>query len=316
VANKHRYREKRSATQPVCRYSSDVKALVYYITDYITKSSLAFYDMFVFAQQGIKSIEQYRNPDRTESAVEKSRKLVLRCYNMIASRQEVSGVQVPSYLMDFGDHYTTHTFKNLFLFSIENYLQTELIKARLNTKEPDERTTEGMLRDFYEDPEEDGTKMNDEQFVLEKIANKNENTYVMVNTRLDYQCRSKDLSTVRLYDFNAQSSHGEHLSTEGTRMNERHSFESTHPQSASHIFIRHNNPVVPVLLGPQIPRREREDTRERYCRTILTLFAPWRSINDLCTVTQTDCISLVDNIVCRRTLSRQVFIDRFFVDIT
>ena len=39
---------------------SDAKALVYYITDYVTKSSLAFHDMFALAQPGIKSIEEHR----------------------------------------------------------------------------------------------------------------------------------------------------------------------------------------------------------------------------------------------------------------
>ncbi|CAF4724189.1 unnamed protein product, partial [Rotaria sp. Silwood2] len=41
------------------------------------------------------------------------------------------------------------------------------------------------------------------------------------------------------------------------------------PQSSSHIIIKQTTPVVPVLLGPQIPRREREETRERYCRALL-----------------------------------------------
>ena len=45
-------------------------------------------------------------------------------------------------------------------------------------------------------------------------------------------------------------------------------------------------PVVPVLLGPPVPRRDRDDTRERYCRAILTLFFPWRSIQDVCNVDQ------------------------------
>ena len=108
---------------------NDAKALVYYITDYVTKSALAFYDMFALAQQGIKSAEQQRVTNDMNNAVEKSRKLILRCYNMIASQQEVSGTQVASYLMNYGDHYTTHTFKNLFPFSIENYLQTELTRT-------------------------------------------------------------------------------------------------------------------------------------------------------------------------------------------
>lgn len=61
---------------------NDAKALVYYITDYVTKSTLAFYDMFALAQQGIKSAEQQRVTSNISDAVEKSRKLVLRCYTL------------------------------------------------------------------------------------------------------------------------------------------------------------------------------------------------------------------------------------------
>ncbi|CAF1515533.1 unnamed protein product, partial [Rotaria sordida] len=60
-------------------------------------------------------------------------------------------------------------------------------------------------------------------------------------------------------------------------MNERHTFASAYPQSLSHIIIKRSTPVVPVILGPQIPRREREETYERYCRALLTLFVPWRN---------------------------------------
>ena len=42
-----------------------------------------------------------------------------------------------------------------------------------------------------------------------------------------------------------------------------------------------------MIIGPQIPRAARTDTRERYCRAILTLFRPWRNINHLCQVNQT-----------------------------
>ena len=41
--------------------------------------------------------------------------------------------------------YTTHTFRNLFLISIENYLQAELSKARLQEKDIDEERLEGKL---------------------------------------------------------------------------------------------------------------------------------------------------------------------------
>ncbi|CAF2905994.1 unnamed protein product [Rotaria sp. Silwood2] len=70
-------------------------------------------------------------------------------------------------------------------------------------------------------------------------------------------------------------------------MNERHTFDSAHPQSTSHLIIKRSIPVAPVLIGPQIPRREREETHERYCRALLTLFVPWRSVQNLCATNET-----------------------------
>ena len=51
--------------------------------------------------------------------------------------------------------------------------------------------------------------------------------------------------------------------------------------------MEHSEPQVPILFGPQIPRKDREDTRERYCRALLALFVPWRTVRDLCDVNQT-----------------------------
>ncbi|CAF4421338.1 unnamed protein product, partial [Didymodactylos carnosus] len=88
--------------------ASDAKALVYYITDYVTKSSLSFYDTYALMLKGLKSIE---NSDiRTTDVQERLRRLVLRCYNTIASQQELSGPQVASYLMGWPDHYTNEKF--------------------------------------------------------------------------------------------------------------------------------------------------------------------------------------------------------------
>lgn len=51
--------------------------------------------------------------------------------------------------------------------------------------------------------------------------------------------------------------------------------------------MKYSEPHVPILHGPQIPRRDRDETRERYCRALLTLFVPWRTVTDLCDVNQT-----------------------------
>lgn len=111
---------------------SDAKALVYYITDYVTKSSLSFHDTFSLVLKAVQSMEKQKlNTDVAVNAEERSRRLVLRCYNTLASQQELSGVQVASYLMGWPDHYTTHEFANLFLIGIENYLQAMLLEAQL-----------------------------------------------------------------------------------------------------------------------------------------------------------------------------------------
>lgn len=110
---------------------SDAKALVYYITDYVTKSNLSFHDTFSLVLKAFQHVEKQNSQSTTAmSAEDKSRRLVLRCYNTLASQQELSGVQVASYLMGWPDHYTTHDFANLFLIGIENYLQATLIEAR------------------------------------------------------------------------------------------------------------------------------------------------------------------------------------------
>ncbi|CAF4848503.1 unnamed protein product [Rotaria sp. Silwood1] len=98
---------------------SDAKALVYYITDYVTKTSLSFHDTFALVQKSITSIMNSSHQTNNENAIEKSRKLVLRCYNSLASQQELSGVQVASYLMNWDDHYTTHKFQGLHLIQTE-----------------------------------------------------------------------------------------------------------------------------------------------------------------------------------------------------
>ncbi|CAF1355358.1 unnamed protein product [Rotaria sp. Silwood1] len=113
---------------------SDAKALVYYITDYVTKMSLSFHDTFALVQKSITSIMNSSHQTNNENAIEKSRKFVLRCYNSLASQQELSGVQVAAYLMNWDDHHTTHKFQGLHLIQTERYLQTQLNEIRSKQK--------------------------------------------------------------------------------------------------------------------------------------------------------------------------------------
>ena len=141
----------------------------------------------------------------------------------------------------------------------------------------------------------------EEQFLLQ--PNDTNTVYIYVNTRVDYQYRSISLNNICLYDYVryyrkkpidtrdqkylkdqsiSRDSHSNEHVRRGRPPSEREPFLPEHTQASSHINVKRVTPILPILLGPSIPRRDREDTKERYCRSILTLFTPWRSISDLC----------------------------------
>ena len=74
----------------------------------------------------------------------------------------------------------------------------------------------------------------------------------------------------------------EETSHRGRPAHQRFPFQKQHPQATTHLLMKYSENHVPILYGPQIPRGDRDDTRERYCRALLTLFVPWRTIGDLC----------------------------------
>ena len=149
----------------------------------------------------------------------------------------------------------------------------------------------------------DDENNDEENFQLQSTDS--DKNYVLVNTRIDYQYRSDILNDTCLYNFvsvvykkkmNATdlkylSSNMVSRENEGNRRgrpaNERYPFQSQHPQAKTHVLMKYSEPHVPILYGPQIPRQDRVDTRDRYCRAILTLFVPWRTAADLCDPNQT-----------------------------
>lgn len=156
---------------------------------------------------------------------------------------------------------------------------------------------------IYDDENIDKENPDEEQFRIQ--SSEKENSYVLVNTRIDYQYRSDVLDRLCLYDFvstlykkKINAADKKYLSqivesTEradnrrGRPVSKRYTYRKEHPQATTHLMMEHGEPQVPVLFGPQVPRKDRDDTRERYCRALLTLFVPWRAVHDLCGVDQT-----------------------------
>ncbi|CAF3748667.1 unnamed protein product [Rotaria sp. Silwood1] len=89
------------------------------------------------------------------------------------------------------------------------------------------------------------------------------------------------------YLSEAAASMKDKINEKGRPHNERYPFQKQHPQTTTHLLMKYSERHVPILYGPQIPQQDRDDTRERYSRAILTLFVPWRTVIDLFSANQT-----------------------------
>ncbi|KAJ7765892.1 hypothetical protein DFH07DRAFT_690596, partial [Mycena maculata] len=102
---------------------ASAKAILYYITDYITKSQLKTHVAFAMLELAVRKLGEF-NPlldDKTTRA----KKLLQKCAYAMISQQELSAQQVASYLLDFEDHFTSHSYRNFYWTSFERVINTE-----------------------------------------------------------------------------------------------------------------------------------------------------------------------------------------------
>ncbi|KAJ7200368.1 hypothetical protein GGX14DRAFT_312675, partial [Mycena pura] len=103
---------------------ASAKGILYYITDYITKSQLKTHVAFSMLELAVKKLGEY-NPLENNLTV-RAKKMLQKCAYAMLSQQELSAQQVASYLMDFEDHFTSHSYRNLYWTSFESFINNEL----------------------------------------------------------------------------------------------------------------------------------------------------------------------------------------------
>ncbi|KAJ7127587.1 hypothetical protein C8R43DRAFT_821883, partial [Mycena crocata] len=99
------------------------KAVLYYITDYITKSQLQAHVAYAALEVAVRKLGEY--DAETDDLTIRAQKLLQKCAHSMISNQELSAQQVVSYLMDFEDHFTSHKYTNLYWTSLEGFINTE-----------------------------------------------------------------------------------------------------------------------------------------------------------------------------------------------
>ena len=151
-------------------------ALLYYITNYMTKDKASIYQIVVIAvmiRQTLEQAEQASNPTNEEKiALEKGMlNFSLQLFNRMSHDKEVSGVQVASSLLQLPAYYTPHTE----LHRINLYY----LRRR--------------FQDIIQHSDDDGR--NEEQVTVKLHGN------VHVSVFDDYRWRGPDLAALCLYEY-------------------------------------------------------------------------------------------------------------------
>lgn len=285
---------------------ASAKAILYYITDYITKTQLKAHVAYQTMQAAVQKLERRNQSD--DDFTLKAKRMLVKCANALISQQELSAPQVVSYLMGYGDHYTSHRFRNLFWKPLENH-----VAKQEGTPPPIADIDERDAEEVFDENDESENLLIVERDVDGALSQKG-------SQLLDYTLRGELFEEVCVYDFvahvdkvkiqkkkrerRAEDAEGgtednegegegeveeEEEEEDGSRPfaahvdNPRSLFSASHPEYKTH-FLRRRKEVkrlVPVPVGPRIYRRDVPDMREDYCRLMLILFKPWRDVHQL-----------------------------------
>jgi hypothetical protein len=131
------------------------KALVYYVSDYITKTDLKVHVGIQSLQVAMHSHGEKFDGDDVSSRDFRDRNLLTKCVNSLMGRQELSHQQVMSYLVVGGNFYTGHKFRSVRLYQFTAALTNHECQPHVDS---DDATTSADL--CTHDREEENVTLN------------------------------------------------------------------------------------------------------------------------------------------------------------
>ena len=259
---------------------TSIKAVIAYVTDYITKTPLKSHVMFDIIQGVLQRNTEVMGNNRSGS--ERARKLMVQIKNAFMSHLELGAPFAATYLLGLPDHYTNFQFK---VCCWQSYVD--------------------QIEKIWKDYEEREINCDILEMTTVLIYKTGDN-YKATSPLYDYVYRPQELETICLYDYislyekirvgrskiaiasNEANDTSDSESESGsdtedlTKINKYTSYKfcSAHPQYNNHIVRGRKNAVVPNFVGATLPRNT-DATHEYYCLTMLTLFCPWRTGLDL-----------------------------------
>lgn len=352
----------------------EAKAILYYITNYISKAQLKTHVAFAALELSVRKLNEYSEGDDEQTI--RAKRLLQKCAHAMISHQELSAQMVCSYLLDLGDHYTSHEYSNLYWHSFEGFIERQVprqseaqahkddedqmvidedgdedIEMRGNSTEDSVTTSSGSDDAESEDEDNGGLPLQDDTEEDVQISSGPSGELVArAGQILDYQMRGQELNDICVWDFisrvekikisrwkrNATTGlfatdavDDTHVSLENDEREDEHNDNrykpvlkwrdantaqilqhrgrprpcvellEGHPESKTHVLTVREaiNARIPVPIGQSLPRRDRPETWDRYCRLMLVLFKPWRNASDLRSNTEQTWPEVFENFV-------------------
>ncbi|KAK0429964.1 hypothetical protein EV421DRAFT_1722283, partial [Armillaria borealis] len=225
---------------------ASAKAVLYYITDYITKSRLKANVAYAALELSVRKLTEF-DPKEDDLTL-RAKQLLQKCAYSMMTKQELSGQEVVMHLMEYEDHFMSHSFRPLFW-------------------------TSSLVNDYI--------------YRGTKLQNYSLWDYVSCVGKVTKKKRYKKRGLSDKHNVNDGDDFSQELGAENEVFDETQSkimFMERHPECHTHfqqVFLDSAR-LVPVPLGPSIPRRDRPQLYERYCRLMLIFFKPWVTASDLC----------------------------------
>jgi hypothetical protein len=281
-----------------------IKAVVAYITDYITKQSLKTYSIF----DVIKSIFN-RNTEMLGSNLkrkEKVRKLFTQIVNSLTAKMEIGGPMASLYVLGNPDHYTNYQFVPFYwrgyVKQVLNAFDDNLNKDAEINKIPDKVVISKVngslvglskIDDYIFRPtiydhvnlydwirlakKERKKEKNSKQSKAVKYDGIDENNLNINQNETNVIFDDDHNNFIHNNDSEEEQDECEYKNTQNQSLGNKYSFQSDHPQYETHQIhlLKDNYSKIPNFIPNMLPRPDCGD-REYYCCTMLTFFKPWR----------------------------------------
>ena len=174
---------------------TSIKAIVSYISDYISKPALKTYQIFS------SMYDVFENTDKEINIKgDNTRRLLLKIVNSLSSKMEIGSPMASMYLLGNPDHYTSHKFIPFWWKNYVNDVQLHW-KTITNEKMKMNESENAMNVDEQKDDVSKLDTTNIDMLEDKVILNKKEGTYVGSNNVDDYKYRPQIYGNVSLFEW-------------------------------------------------------------------------------------------------------------------